>query len=328
MDFIEGLPNSNGHTIILVIVDRFTKYSHFYPIKHPFTASTIAQVFMDNIVKLHGTPKSIVSDRDEVFTSSFWSELFKLLKTDLKLSSAYHPQSDGQTERVNQYLEMFLRCAVQETPKQWTKWLSLAELWYNTCFHSSLQCSPFKALSGVDPSPCIIPTLKHTDHQDVSDMLKERQLFTELLKEQLAKAQNRMKLYADKKRSEHSFLIGEHVLLKLQPYTQHSVVNRSFPMLAYKYYGPYEVIEKIGSVAYKLKLPDGNLIHHVFHVSQIKSFTADYSPIHHSLLAVPALDVKAVAPELILDRRLVKKGNDRVEVPDLSVSGDTLDLWK
>jgi hypothetical protein len=117
MDFIEGLPNSNGYTIILVIVDRFTKYSHFYPIKHPFTASTIAQVFMDNIVKLHGTPKSIVSDRDEVFTSSFWSELFKLLKTDLKLSSAYHPQSDGQTERVNQYLEMFLRCAVQETPK-------------------------------------------------------------------------------------------------------------------------------------------------------------------------------------------------------------------
>jgi hypothetical protein len=197
MDFIEGLPNSNGHTIILVIVDRFTKYSHFYPIKHPFTASTIAQVFMDNIVKLHGIPKSIVSDRDEVFTSSFWSELFKLLKTDLKLSSAYHPQSDGQTERVNQYLEMFLRCAVQETPKQWTKWLSLAELWYNTCFHSSLQCSLFKALSGVDPSPCIIPTLKHTDHQDVSDMLMERQLFTELLKEQLAKAQNRMKLYAD-----------------------------------------------------------------------------------------------------------------------------------
>jgi hypothetical protein len=112
MDFIEGLPNSNGYTIILVIVDRFTKYSHFYPIKHPFTASTIAQVFMDNIVKLHGTPKSIVSDRDEVFTSSFWSELFKLLKTDLKLSFAYHPQSDGQTERVNQYLEMFLRCAV------------------------------------------------------------------------------------------------------------------------------------------------------------------------------------------------------------------------
>jgi hypothetical protein len=80
-------------------------------------------------------------------------------------------------------------------------------------------------------------------------------------------------------------------------------------MLAYKYYGPYEVIEKIGSVAYKLKLPDGNLICPVFHVSQLKSFTADYSPIHHSLLAVPALDVKAVAPELILDRRLVKKGN-------------------
>jgi hypothetical protein len=284
MDFIEGLPNSNGYTVILVIVDRFTKYGHFYPIKHPFTASIVAQLFLDNIVKMHGIPKFIVSDRDKVFTSSFWSELFKLLKTDLKLSSAYHPQSDGQTERVNQCLEMFLRCAVQETPKQWTKWLSLAELWYNTCFYSSLQCSPFKALYGVDPSHGIVPSLKNTDHLDVSDMLKERQLFTELLKEQLVKAQNRMKVYADNKISDRSFQVEEQVLLKLQPYTQHSVVCRSFPKLAYKYYGPYEVLEKIGSVAYKLKLSDGSLIHPVFHISQLKSFTQDYSRVHQSLL--------------------------------------------
>jgi hypothetical protein len=174
MNFVEGLPNSNGYTIILVIVDRFTKYGHFYPIKHPFTAATIAQVFLDNVVKLHVVPKFIVSDRDKMFTSLFWSELFKLLRTDLKLSSAYHPQSDGQTERVNHCLEMFLMCAVQETSKQWTKWLSLAELWYNTCFHSSLQCYPFKALYGVDPSPGIVPTLKHTECHDVFDMVKER----------------------------------------------------------------------------------------------------------------------------------------------------------
>jgi hypothetical protein len=116
MDFIEGLPKSNGFSVILVIMDRFTKYDHFFPVKHPYSAASIAELFLDNIVKLHGVPKSIVSDRDKVFTSSFWTELFKLLQTDLKFSSAYHPQSDGQTKRVNQSLEMYLCCDVQAAP--------------------------------------------------------------------------------------------------------------------------------------------------------------------------------------------------------------------
>jgi hypothetical protein len=219
MDFIEGLPSPAGYTIVLVIVVRFTKYNHFFLIKHPYSTASIAQVFSDNIVKLHGVPKTIVCDKDIIFTSGFWTELFKLLKTDLKLSNAYHPQTDGQTERVNQCLEMFLRCSVHETPKQWAKWLPLAELWYNTSFHSSLHCSPFKALYVVEPPPGIIPTLKHYDHQDVSDILKERQLFSEMLREQLQKAQNRMKLYADTKRLERAFQVGDKVLLKLQPYT-------------------------------------------------------------------------------------------------------------
>jgi transposase InsO family protein len=101
MDFIEGLPLSNGYSVILVVVDRFMKYNHFIPVRHPFTTSSIAQLFLNHIVKLHGVPKSIVSDRDKVFTSAFWTELFKLLKNDLKLSLPYHPQTDGQTERVN-----------------------------------------------------------------------------------------------------------------------------------------------------------------------------------------------------------------------------------
>jgi hypothetical protein len=117
MDFIEGLPLSNGFSVILVVIDRFTKYGHFFPVRHPYTAASIAQIFLDNVVKLHGVPQSIVCDRDKVFTSSFWTELFKLLKIDLKLSTTYHPQMDGQTERVNQCLEMYLRCAVQATPK-------------------------------------------------------------------------------------------------------------------------------------------------------------------------------------------------------------------
>jgi transposase InsO family protein len=101
-----------------VIVDRFTKYGHFVPIKHPYTAKTIAKAVFDNVVKLHGLPKTIVSDRDKVFTSVFWKELFSLMVTQLIMSSAYHPQTDGQTERVNQCLEMYLRCAVYEDPKK------------------------------------------------------------------------------------------------------------------------------------------------------------------------------------------------------------------
>ncbi|KAL0374355.1 UNVERIFIED_CONTAM: Transposon Ty3-G Gag-Pol polyprotein [Sesamum radiatum] len=110
MDFIEGLPQSYGKDSILVVVDRLTKYSHFIPLKHPYTAASIAKIFFDNIYKLHGLPVSIVSDRDRVFTSNFWRELFGLTGVSLDMSSAYHPQTYGQTERINQCLENYLRC--------------------------------------------------------------------------------------------------------------------------------------------------------------------------------------------------------------------------
>jgi hypothetical protein len=118
MDFVEGLPKSQGYSVIMVVVDRLTKYAHFIPVKHPYTASQVAQLFFDNIVKLHGVPRTIVSDRDKVFTSQFWRDLFQLLGTQLHLSSSYHLQSDGQTERINHCLEMFLRCSVHNTPFQ------------------------------------------------------------------------------------------------------------------------------------------------------------------------------------------------------------------
>lgn len=119
MDFIEGLPTSRSANCILVVVDKFSKFAHFLPIKHPFSTSRIASVFLDNIYKLHGLPQAIISDRDRVFTSNFWQKLFELTGTELKMSSAYHPQTDGQTERVNQCVETFLRCFVHSCPSKW-----------------------------------------------------------------------------------------------------------------------------------------------------------------------------------------------------------------
>ena len=101
LDFIEGLPTSQNCNCILVVVDKFSKYAHFVPLSHPFTAMKVAMLYMDHIFKLHGLPQAIISDRDRIFTSHLWQELFKLSGTDLKLSTAYHPQTDGQTERVN-----------------------------------------------------------------------------------------------------------------------------------------------------------------------------------------------------------------------------------
>jgi hypothetical protein len=319
MDFTEGLPMSEGFNVILVIVDRFTKYAHFVPIRHPFSAKTIAKVVFDNVVKLHGLPKTIVSDRDKVFTSTFWKELFGMMGTQLVFSLAYHPQTDGQTERVNQCLEMYLRCVVSEAPKKWRAWLSQAEFWYNSSYHTALACSPFKALYGHEPNIGAIPEVANTTAASVDEMIAELQAQATVLKDHLARAQNKMKVTADRKRRPQEFQVAEHVLLKLQPYAHTSLVNRPYPKLAFKYFGPYQVLERIGKAAYKLELPDDCLIHPVFHVSQLKPFLPNYSPVFTELPKVAELNKGDIFPEAVLQRRLVKKGNKAVSQVGMAV---------
>ncbi|PKA64689.1 putative mitochondrial protein [Apostasia shenzhenica] len=144
LDFIEGLPKSHGKNAILVVVDHLSKYAHFLALTHPYTAALVAQIYLDNVYKLHGMPEKLICDRDAVFLSRFWMELLKLLKVSTNMSTAYHPQTDGQTEVVNRCLETYLRCMSGERPKDWAQWLPLSEWWYNTNYHSSTKTTPYE----------------------------------------------------------------------------------------------------------------------------------------------------------------------------------------
>jgi hypothetical protein len=222
------------------------------------------------IFKLHGLPEAIISDRDRIFTSSLWQELFKLTHTELRMSTSYHPQIDGQTERVNQCLEAYLRCFVHNCPTKWKQWLTLAEFWYNTSYHTSLNSTPFKVLYGQKPRHLGLDVLESCAIPDLQEWLKDRKLMVQLLQQQLVRAQQRQKHQANKHRSERSFAVGDLVYLKLQPYIQTSIATRASHKLSFRYFGPFTILAKVGSVAYKLLLPETSSIHPIFHVSQLK----------------------------------------------------------
>ncbi|KAL5713694.1 hypothetical protein ACHQM5_015747 [Ranunculus cassubicifolius] len=307
LDFIEGLPISAGKSIILVIVDRLSKYAHFFAMKHPIYAQSLATLFLDEVYKLHGLPSTIVSDRGSIFLSQFWSKLFSLLGSHLARTTAYHPQSDGQTERVNQCLETYLRCMTVVKPHQWSRWLPLAEWWYNTSHHSSIKTSSFQALYGYSPPLHSFPQHPKSGIAEVDSFVQDRSEALAVIKENLSYAQERMKYFADRNRSERQFNIGDMVFLRLQPYRQSSVHLRRNLKLSPCFYGPYTIIDKIGQVAYKLLLPLDSLIHPVFHVSQLKKCVGlDAVP----STVLPPVDKNGIltpTPAAVLDTRTVKR---------------------
>jgi hypothetical protein len=197
MDFIMGLPKSEGKSVIMVVVDRLTKYAHFCAPSHPFKASIVTTAFMDTIQKLHGTPKIIVSDRDPIFTANFWTKLFSCLGTQLVHNSSYHPQSDGKTEIVNKCLEGYLRCFVSNKQTHWVKWLTLVEWWYNTSFHTGTKMTPCMALYGYH-LPSITSSLRDQSKvQVVEEHIEHQQQVFELLKDNLTLVQNRITQQGD-----------------------------------------------------------------------------------------------------------------------------------
>ncbi|CAM8888386.1 unnamed protein product [Rhodiola kirilowii] len=308
MDFIEGLPSSLNKHCILVVIDRLSKNAHFLALSHPYTAIHVAQVYMDNIFKLHGMPRSIISDRDPIFLSQVWKELSRVHGVDLNFSTAYHPQTDGQTEITNKTLETYLRCIIVEAPHTWSKWLPLAEWWYNTTFHSAIRSTPYEIVYG-QPPPIHLPYLPGESSCILVDRsLQKREEVISLQKFHLLRAQNRMKQYADSHRSAREFTVGDYVYLKLQPYRQQSLKTRIPHKLSPRLYGPFHIVDRIGPVAYKLALPPAAAIHDVFHVSQLKLCPTP----PHTPPALPQylLDMgKTKEPDAILDKKVVKRRN-------------------
>lgn len=243
------------------------------------------------------------------------------------MSTAHHPQSDGQTERVNQCLETYLRCFVHSCPKTWIKWLALAEFWYNSSFHSTLGKTPFQVVYGQDPWQLGIVPANATPVTELNEWLEERQLMQKNLRQHLHRAKQVMKQQADKKRTFREFSVGDAVFLKLQPYIQTSVANRANHKLSFKYFGPFTVIARVNEVSYRLQLPEGSSIYPVFHVSLLRKVltpgtsASDQLPPAYSQLQIP---------ERILEKRWRPGARKTREQGLVRWSGadETQDTWE
>jgi hypothetical protein len=305
MDFITGLPPSHGSTVIFVVVDRLSKSAPFGALPTSFTASKVAELFVSIVVKHHGFPRSIVSDRDPIFVSSFWRKLFELSGTKLSMSSAYHPQTDGQSEVLNRCLEQYLRAFTQHKPSSWVFFLPWAEFHYNTSYHSGLKMSPFQALYGRQPPTIPYYTRGSTPIQTLDASLIDRNELLRVLKENLLAAQNRMTQKANVHRRDLNLSIGDLVLVRLRPYRQTSVRQHHHHKLSKRYYGPFTIIERIGPVAYKLQLPPESRIHPVFHISVLKPFRGTEAPPHCDLPADSFNNQPLEQPAAVLDQRTI-----------------------
>nr|ABB47095.2 retrotransposon protein, putative, Ty3-gypsy subclass [Oryza sativa Japonica Group] len=271
MDFITGLPKTQGgYDSIWVVVDRLTKVARFIPVKTTYGGNKLAELYFARIVSLHGVPKKIVSDRGSQFTSHFWKKLQEELGTRLNFSTAYHPQTDGQTERLNQILEDMLHACVLDFGKTWDKSLPYAEFSYNNSYQASIQMAPYEALYG---RKCRTPLLwDQVGESQVfgTDILREAEAKVRTIWDNLKVAQSRQKSYADNRRRNLEFAVDDFVYLRVTPLRGvHRFQTKG--KLAPRFVGPFRIIARRGEVAYQLELPAslGN-VHDVFHVSQLK----------------------------------------------------------
>ncbi|XP_060972510.1 uncharacterized protein LOC133038394 [Cannabis sativa] len=305
MDFVVGLPRTTClFDSIWVVVDRFTKSAHFLPVRTTFSVDQLAELYVREIVRLHGVPKSIVSDRDPKFTSKFWQSLQRAMGTRLKFSTAFHPQTDGQSERTIQILEVMLRACVMDFEGSWNKYLPLTEFSYNNSYQSTIGMAPYELLYD---RKCRSPI--HWDETGERKYLGPESVqrtneTIEKIKARMLASQSRPKSYADPKRRDVEFQVGEHVFLRVSPMKGIKRFGKR-GKLCPRFTGPFEILEKIGQVAYRLALPPAlSAIHNVFHVSMLRKYVSDPSHIlsYESLELQPDMTYEE-QPVQILDRK-------------------------
>ena len=276
MDFAVGLPRTQGgYDSIWVVVDRLTKSAHFLAVKTTYKASHLARLFIAEIVRLHGIPSSIVSDRDPKFTSRFWKAFQQAMGSKVCLSTSNHPQTDGQTERTIQTLEDMLRACVLESGGNWKELLPLIEFAYNNNYHASIGMAPYEALYGRKCRTPLCWTEVGDDRVLGPENIQETTTKIRMIRDKVKQAQDRQKSYADNRRRPLEFAEGDHVFLKVTPRLRLKGPFKS-RKLSPRYVGPYEILERIGEVAYRLALPPSlSEMHDVFHVSQLRKFIPD-----------------------------------------------------
>jgi len=278
MDFVTGLPKSvKNHDAIWVIVDRLTKSAHFLPIRMTLNIDQLAQLYVKEIVRLHGVPTSIVSDRDPRFISRFWKSLHVAMGTKLNFSTTYHPQTDGQSERTIQTLEDMLRACVLDLSGNWENHLPLVEFAYNNSFQATIGMSPYEALYG---RRCRSPVYwdEVGERRILGPELIEKTVEAiDKIRLRIKAAQDRQKSYADQRRKDLEFEIGEKVFLKVAP-MKGTIRFGKRGKLRPRFIGPFEILEKVGNVAYRLALPpELSAVHNVFHVSLLRKYIHDPS---------------------------------------------------
>ncbi|KAI3819628.1 hypothetical protein L1987_13469 [Smallanthus sonchifolius] len=276
MDFITKLPKtSSGYDTIWVIVDRLTKSAHFLPIKETDKTEKLAKLYIKEIVARHGVPISIISDRDSRFVSRIWKSLQEAMGTRLDMSTAYHPQTDGQSERTIQTLEDMLRACVMDFGGNWDTHLPLAEFSYNNSYHTSIKAAPFEALYGRKCRSPLCWAEVGEKHLTGPEIVQETTDKIFKIKDRLKAARDRQKSYADNRRKPLEFQIGDRVMLKVSPWKGVARFgNRG--KLNPRYVGPFEILARVGPVAYKLKLPQElNNVQDTFHVSNLKKCLSD-----------------------------------------------------
>jgi transposase InsO family protein len=276
MDFVVGLPRTRcGSDSIWVIVDRLTKSAHFLPVKTTFSADRLARIFIQEIVRLHGIPHTIVSDRGSAFTSRYWKSFQDALGTRLDYSSAFHPQTDGQTERVNQVMEDMLRACVLDFQGSWVEHLPLVEFAYNNSYQATIGMAPYEALYG---RPCRTPLCWAEPEDSLllgPDIVRETTDKVALIRGRILAAQSRQKSYADQRRRPLEFQVGDFVMLKVSPMKGVRRFGRK-GKLAPRYVGPFRISERIGAVSYRLELPASLAgVHDVFHISMLRKHLRD-----------------------------------------------------